>query len=511
MAAFRMALEASRSRCGWLDAILREPFQVGCILEVPLRIKFSVHSQNRLVRWAIILLGYHFKIEYINIEKFGQADALSRMMQQGENLQDDDVVIAKVEVEVQEVLKNSLRRLPLTSADVRTETSKDKDLQKLTKFVNSGSFPQKVPEKLRSFSSKREELNVVDGCLMVGDRVVIPEKLRGEVLRELHSSHAGMDHMKRIARSIASWPGIDMDCENFVRSCRTCSLNSKTPRKVPLQPWPTPERVWQRIHIDYAGPDQGQWYLVVVDAKSKFPEVKICQSISATNTVKVLKEIFARNGFPETFVSDNGTQFTSQLFVEMCQSGNIQHIRTAPYCPQSNGQAERFVYTLKRALKKLQKGEEKISEEILNEFLMRYRRTPLEVLKGKNSFLVKRPKENEELVMAKCHTANSWTWEPGFILKKSGKVNYEVDLGDTYEVLPTTVLPPTIVPMPPCTAPAAPAATTTAAQSTTTTVPLNVSAQQPLAAVPMGPVNPPAAPRRSSRQPKPINRFDPTP
>ncbi|CAD6200298.1 unnamed protein product [Caenorhabditis auriculariae] len=419
---------------------------------------------------------------------------------------------------------------------------------------------------------------------MVGDRVVIPEKLRGEVLRELHSSHAGMDHMKRIARSIAFWPGIDMDCENFVRSCRTCSLNSKTPRKVPLQPWPTPERVWQRIHIDYAGPDQGQWYLVVVDAKSKFPEVKICQSISATNTVKILKEIFARNGFPETIVSDNGTQFTSQLFAEMCQNGNIQHIRTAPYCPQSNGQAERFVDTLKRALKKLQKGEEKISEEILNEFLMRYRRTPLEVLKGKSAAEVHlgrqirtkidslKPRDPEipswsndqrkmknwfdekystrsrdfhvgQQVMAKCHTANSWTWKPGFILKKSGKVNYEVDLGgssrrfhanqlkrdcsereqenqpdscldvllDTYEVLPTTVLQPTIVPMPPCPAPAAPAATTTAAQSTTTTVPLNVSAQQPLAAVPMGPVNPPAAPRRSSRQPKPINRFDPTP
>ncbi|CAD6184352.1 unnamed protein product [Caenorhabditis auriculariae] len=294
-----------------------------------------VHSQNRLVRWAIILLGYNFHIEYVNTDKFGQADALSRMIQHQEALQQDDVVIAKVEVEVQEVLRSSIRRLPLTNAGVQTATRQDKDLQHLMKTPR---FPRR------------------------------------------NGSHEAIGPIRCFF-----WPGIDADCENFVRNCKACSLHSKSPRKVPLQPWPAPERVWQRIHIDFAGPDQGQWYLVVVDAKSKYPEVKIVHSISAANTVKVLKEIFARNGYPETIVSDNGTQFTSQQFADMCQNGHIQHIRTAPYCPQSNGQAERFVDTLKRALKKLQKGEEKISENILNQFLMIYRRTPLTVLQGKSA------------------------------------------------------------------------------------------------------------------------------
>ncbi|CAD6198709.1 unnamed protein product, partial [Caenorhabditis auriculariae] len=245
-----------------------------------------------------------------------------------EALQQDDVVIAKVEVEVQEVLRSSIRRLPLTNAVVQTATRQDKDLLHLMKFVRSGKFPTNIPPTLRSFASKRDDLNVVEGCLMIGERIVIPKTLQREVLQELHASHAGLDQMKRLARSVAFWPGIDADCENFVRNCKACSLHSKTPRKVPL------------IHIDFAGPDQGQWYLVVVDAKSKYPEVKIVHSISAANTVKVLKEIFARNGYPETIVSDNGTQFTSQQFADMCQNGHIQHIRTAPYCPQSNGQAE---------------------------------------------------------------------------------------------------------------------------------------------------------------------------
>ena len=55
---------------------------------------------------------------------------------------------------------------------------------------------------------------------------------------------------------------------------------------------------------------------------------------TSTNTVNRLHELFARYGVPDTIVSDNGTQFTSKEF------------------ERSNGQAERFVDTLKRALKK---------------------------------------------------------------------------------------------------------------------------------------------------------------
>ncbi|CAD6192730.1 unnamed protein product [Caenorhabditis auriculariae] len=461
------------------------------------------------------------------------------------------------------------------------------------KFVRSGKFPTNIPPNLRSFASKRDELNVVEGCLMVGERIVIPKTLQREVLQELHASHAGMDHMKRLARSVAFWPGIDADCENFVRNCKACSLHSKTPRKVPLQPWPAPERVWQRIHIDFAGPDQGQWYLVVVDAKSKYPEVKIVHSISAANTVKVLKEIFARNGYPETIVSDNGTQFTSQQFADMCQNGHIQHIRTAPYCPQSNGQAERFVDTLKRALKKLQKGEEKISENILNQFLMIYRRTPLTVLQGKSAAQIHlgrqlrteldalKPRDSVnplpltihqqnmkdwfdhhngaktrsfspgQSVLAKCHTANTWIWRPGQILKKAGKVNYEVDLGesirrfhtnqlksdlshpypgtsdtfdpcldvllDTYDVSPASssssssrspiCAPTTSGQQKPCSA--APAA----AAHPSTSQPNSQAQQQDrtTTAAPTQSVNVPPAPRRSTRQRSPVSRYDPSP
>ena len=77
-----------------------------------------------------------------------------------------------------------------------------------------------------------------------------------------------------------------------------------------------------------------------------------------------------------------GTQFTSFDFADSCRVNGIQHIRTTPNHPQSNGQVERFVGTLKRALLKTQ-GEEN-NEEILNAFMKTYRCTLHIILENKS-------------------------------------------------------------------------------------------------------------------------------
>lgn len=69
-----------------------------------------------------------------------------------------------------------------------------------------------------------------------------------------------------------------------------------------------------------------------------------------------------RFGVPDSIVSNNGTQFTSCEFKFIYKSLVIEHITTPPYHPRSNGLAERFVDTFKRALRKSE-GEE--SDEIM--------------------------------------------------------------------------------------------------------------------------------------------------
>ena len=209
---------------------------------------------------------------------------------------------------------------------------------------------------------------------MHADRVFVPPSLRSTILRQFHSGHPGISRMKSIARSYAYWPGMDADIENLVKQCSKCQAAAKLPAREAPIPWTPTEKPWSRIHIDFAGPINGVSYLIVVDSYSKWPEVVPLTSTTSTTTIAVLRRIFSQHGLPDTVVSDNGSQFTSAPFRDFCRQNGIEHVCSPPYHPQSNGQAERFVDTFKRAL--LKSRGEGTTEEILQAFLFAYRTTP---------------------------------------------------------------------------------------------------------------------------------------
>ena len=51
-------------------------------------------------------------------------------------------------------------------------------------------------------------------------------------------------------------------------------------------------------------------------------------------------------------MSDNGPQYSSYLFSQFAREYGFQHITSSPHFPQSNGEAERAVKTVKNLLKK---------------------------------------------------------------------------------------------------------------------------------------------------------------
>ena len=179
--------------------------------------------------------------------------------------------------------------------------------------------------------------------------------------------------MKRLARSIVWWPGIDKDLENKVRQYEQCALAQKSPAQVPLHPWEWPSRPWARLHGDYAGPFMGKMFLILIDAHSKWMNVHTVPSATPHSTISVLRTIFASHGLPEILVSDNGAAFTSSEFGIFLRQNVIRLITSAPYHPVTNGLAETAVQILKNSLKKSEPGD--IDKQLVW-LLFHYRTTP---------------------------------------------------------------------------------------------------------------------------------------
>ena len=117
----------------------------------------------------------------------------------------------------------------------------------------------------------------------------------------------------------------------------------------------------------------GYMFLIVVDAFTKWLEVKPVKSATSATTMDQLRSIFATHGLPEMLVTDNGTVFTSMEFQQFTKRNGIRHVKTAPYHPASNGLAERAVQTFKEHMKK--SSNDSIETQVAR-FLFSYRRTP---------------------------------------------------------------------------------------------------------------------------------------
>lgn len=136
----------------------------------------------------------------------------------------------------------------------------------------------------------------------------------------------------------------------LVQNCRECAEQSKNKRE-PLITTPLPDYPWQLVGTDLIELDKCQ-YLLVVDYFSRYPEVVKLSSTTSSQVIAALKMIFARHGIPETVHSDNGPQYSSQEFSVFASSYGFNHVTSSPKCPQSSGQVERMVQTIKNMLKK---------------------------------------------------------------------------------------------------------------------------------------------------------------
>ncbi|XP_055684592.1 uncharacterized protein K02A2.6-like [Lutzomyia longipalpis] len=294
----------------------------------------------------------------------GNADGLSRLpLPQTSEYETDEAEIVQL---------NLITTLPVTLTAIQEATRTDVEIRKLLEGLRTG----KAVSKEDRFDIDMKEFSLKQGCLVRGERTYIPKKLREDILKELHEGHVGMTKMKMIARSYCWWPKIERDIVMLVSNCTDCQENRPEPSKAPVHAWEAASKPFERIHIDYAGPIFGKWLLIVVDSYSKWPEVVSVSDQTAETTITELRKIFATHGIPEEIVSDQGRQFMGHEFENFCKNNGIIHKTGAPYHPATNGQAERYVRTIKEKLTILKTTNKEDLDRKLCSILMNYRRTP---------------------------------------------------------------------------------------------------------------------------------------
>lgn len=398
-------------------------------------------SATRMLRYAQYLSGFDYKIEHRKSSSHANADYFSRnplkLDPSQENSVDDEYFVNNESI-------NYICSDIITAEDVARETNRDPELCQLKSDLLDGTL-------------RDCEFSLQNGIILRGNRVVIPRKLQPAMLKELHSTHVGIVKMKSLARNYCYWRGIDSDIENLVKSCSPCCAIKKNPVKAPIHQWEPPTRNWQRVHIDYAGRFLNHFFLIIVDAKSKWPEIYMTrEDPTSAGTIHFLRETFSRLGIPEILVSDNATIFKSAEFTEFCKRNGIIQKTIAPGHPATNGQAERYCSILKSKLKCMLQETGNLHEK-LTRFLLKFRITPLacgktpaEILYGYNlrtTLDLIRPKERvtntaKQPVFSKGYNMGDRVqsrnyvgyslWKYGTVVKRLGRLHYLVELDEGY-------------------------------------------------------------------------------
>lgn len=189
-------------------------------------------------------------------------------------------------------------------------------------------------------------------------RPLVPETFRRPIFTYYHSfSHSGIRASQKIIAQRFLWPNMKKNIRDWTKECLSCQRHKTTRHtKSPLQPIHEPDQRFQMIHVDIAGPlpstNDYCYLLCVIDRFSRWPEVYPLKDTSSETVISALTNNWlSRYGIPVSIASDNQSTFTSHNWNAFLELLGIKPIHTSPYHPQSNGIIERFIRTLKTALK----------------------------------------------------------------------------------------------------------------------------------------------------------------
>lgn len=294
-------------------------------------------------------------MQYIKGTHLIVADALSRA-----SLEDNDPEIEEEELKyyVHSVVSNYLisdERLK----QFQHETEIDETLTQLKIYIDNG-WPlnhDDIPQTLLPYYNIRLELSILNGLVMKENRIVVPTMLRKEMKKLLHAGHLGIVKIKGRARETIYWPGITSHIEEMVKTCDVCQQFQNKQRSESMLAHEIPDTPWSKVGTDIFTLNSKD-YLIIVDYTTNYYDISLLTDKQSRRVVTQTKIIFSWFGIPKIVISDNGPEFSGEAYKKFSKEWDFEHITSSPVYPESNGQIERTIQTVKKTLKKALKNNE---------------------------------------------------------------------------------------------------------------------------------------------------------
>jgi hypothetical protein len=194
-------------------------------------------------------------------------------------------------------------------------------------------------------------------------RADIDEEKKKQILYEYHDAqlggHRGMNKTYKAIKDSYSWPNMKQEIEDYIIRCKSCQVNKLLrPRgKVPMEITTTAHQPFEKCCLDIVGPltetQSGNKYILTFqDELSKLLIACPIQKQDAETVAReFVKHVILKVGTPKTILTDQGTNFMSDTFKNICKMLRIKKLRTTPFHPESNGSLERSHRVLKEYLR----------------------------------------------------------------------------------------------------------------------------------------------------------------
>ena len=312
--------------------------------------------QGQVARWLEVLGTYTFDIQHRPGLRHGNADALSRgpcrqcgMTDTEEDLNQCMVVTRSMAKEAE---KNSPQEAPATSwlgegplskESLIQAQSEDPVISRLMTWKNAGEKPtwEEIAAEgsaLKTYWAQWDSLCLHEGLLCrefclkgkhIRKQILAPVAKQNLILENCHDAvTAGHMGIRRTLNSVKLrffWPGLRQSIEKWISQCAVCASRKPTPRKrrAPMQTYRVGEPM-ERVALDISGPwptslSGNKYILVVTDHLTRWSEAYPIPDQEARTVAEVfVTQFIARYGTPLMVHTDQGRNFTSKLFKEMC-------------------------------------------------------------------------------------------------------------------------------------------------------------------------------------------------